>query len=167
MGSLGDTVSAADSTITPKSAGSRGMFDELDLGFVTELYKKVNPLIVNIIVNSIFVKYTSLSLRGKSYSCSQASRKKGSQFVALAEWVSALFGPPPTPVPEPTHPDSKFRPVKIHHYIRVSATADESVSHLLLAVVSWHLPHPNRDVIGKPAQVWNHSKFERGGIYTF
>lgn len=47
------------------------------------------------------------------------------------------------------------------------STTAEGVSHLLLAVVSWHLPHPNRDVIGKPAQIWNLSKFERGGISTF
>ena len=166
VGSLGDTVSSIDdSTITPTSAGCRSTFDEADLGFVTELYRKLNPLIA--VVNSVYVKYTSLFLRGKSYSCSKASRK-GTQFVALAEWDAALFGPPPTPVPEPTHPDSKFRPVKVHYYIRVSATAEfESVSHLLLAVVSWHLPHPNRDIIGKPAQVWNHSNFECGGIYTF
>lgn len=63
LGSLGDTVSSMDdSTITPKSAGRRGTFDELDLGLVTELYKKLNPLIA--IVNSVYVKYTSLLLRG-------------------------------------------------------------------------------------------------------
>ena len=143
-------------------------FDDSDLGFVSNsLYKKLNPLRIDFVVNSIFVKYISLSVRGKSYSCSQSGRR-ASQFVAMAEWDVTLYGPSPTEIPESAHPDSKFRPVKVHYYLKMSASVErESVSHQLLAVVSWHLPYPNKNAIGKPAQVWYNNRFECGGTCTF
>ena len=87
----------------------------------------------------------------------------------MAEWDSALFGPPPTPIPEPAHPDSKFRPVRIKHYIKASVVIGDSEpqDHLLLAVVSWYLPHTNKNVVGKPAQIWCYNKFESGGVHSF
>ena len=111
-------------------------------------------------VNLTFLKYTSISCRGKAYSCSQSDRK-GSQFVALAEWDLALFGPPSTPIPEPAHPDSRFRPVRIKHYIKVSVVVGDSEpqDHPSLVVVSWYLPHTNTNVVRKPAQIWC-QKFE-------
>ena len=56
---------------------------------MSDLYKKPNPLISDVNVNSIFVKYTTVSVRGKSYSCSKLSRSQ-SQFVAMAEWDLTL-----------------------------------------------------------------------------
>ena len=63
-------------------------------------------------VNSIFLRYTSILLRGRVYGCSQSSRK-GLHYVALAEWDEDIYGTPPTPLVDHTHPESKLRPVKI------------------------------------------------------
>ena len=39
--------------------------------------------------------------------------------------------------------------------------------YMLLAVVAWFLPHPSKNIIGKPAQVWCCNQFETGGISSF
>ena len=88
----------------------------------------------------------------------------------MAEWNLALFGAQPTPLPDPLHPDTKFRPVKIKHYIKVSFSHDQGqkeCDYLLLAVVAWFLPHPAKNVMGKPVQVWCCNQFEMGGVNSF
>ena len=39
--------------------------------------------------------------------------------------------------------------------------------HLLLAVVAWFLPHPLKNQIGRPAQIWQHNQFKCGGVVSF
>ena len=58
--------------------------------------------------------------------------------------------------------------MKIKHYIKVSfSQAQMGCDYLLLAVVIWFLPHPSKNVIGKPAQVWCYNQFETGGVISF
>ena len=80
VGSVAATLSNNDETsVTLTSACSRGIFDDLLLSLFRKLNQDESN---NVIFNSVFLKYTSLSLRGKSYSCSRSSRT-GSPYVAL------------------------------------------------------------------------------------
>lgn len=135
------------------------MLDAEDVHILSSIYRKLNTNIngstsdVDVTVNSAFLRYTSIVHRGKAYSSSRSSRT-GTQYVTFAQWDEHLLGQPPTPLPDATHPDSKFRPVKVRHYIRVSVLgSDNNVSYLSLAVVQWYKPHCNKDAIGKPAQI--------------
>ena len=102
--------------------------------------------------------------RGYRYSVSKGHH----QCVAMAEWDPDLYGAQPTPLPDPMHPDSKFRPVKIKHYIKVSFSQEQmGCECMLLAVVARFLPHPSKHIIGKPAQVWFSNRFETGGVSSF
>lgn len=88
--------------------------------------------------------------------------------VAMALWDD-VFGPPPTPLVDPGHPDSQLRLIKIQHFVRVSThdQAGSLVKHLDLAAVLWHKPHHQKNLIGKPVQVWCHNVFEDGGVHSF
>ena len=71
VGSVAATLSNNDETsVTFTSACSRGIFDDLLLSLFRKLNQDESN---NVIFNSVFLKYTSLSLRGKSYSCSRSS----------------------------------------------------------------------------------------------
>ena len=172
VGSLGATLSGdKDCADVVTSACRRYVFDTEDMSILLSLYRKLNPEIasgtdVTVTVNAVYAKYTSINLQGKPYSCSRSSRK-GSQYVAVAQWDETLFGPPPTPLPDATHPDSKYRPVKIRHYIRASVCRGGNTCQLLLAVVQWFKPHSNKNGIGKPAQIWCYNTFENGAMYCF
>ena len=170
VGSVRETLSIdvdCNTTVTFTSACARCVFDETDIYYVLALYKKLHNVVnCDVTINSIFLRYNSLLLRGRMYSCSRSSRT-GSQYIALAEWDEDLFGPSPTPVVDCTHPDSKYRPVKIRHYIKVSVSLGENTSHFLLAAVQWYKPHLNKNMIGKPAQIWCRSAFEVGALHSF
>ena len=157
VGSVGATLSCSeDSSIKLPSSCSRGTLDDEDIQFVLSLYRKLNPgSLSDVTINSVFViKYTSLSLNGKSYNCGRRSVGRRANNVALAEWNVAVFGDPPTPVTDALHPDTRFRAVQIHHFIKLSVAGQETFEPLLLAVVSWHLPHPDKCIIGKPSQIF-------------
>ena len=166
VGSVGTTLSGdeeSDKVFT--SASRRSVFDTEDIHILSSIYRKLNTRSdVDVTVNSAFLRYTSIVLRGKAYSCSRSSRT-GTQYVAFAQWDENLLGQPPTPLPDATHPDSKFRPVKVRHYIRVAVLGGDT--YLSLAVVQWYKPHCNKDAIGKPAQIWCHNTFEDGAMYSF
>lgn len=51
--------------------------------------------------------------------------------------------------------------------IKASVEVDESIKQFLLAAVSWFKPHPNKDQIGKPVEIWCHSEYEDGGVSSF
>ena len=134
VGSVGTTLSGDEEVFT--SASRRGVFDTEDIHILSSIYRKLNTNSdVDVTVNSAFLRHTSIVLRGKPYSCSRSSRT-GTQYVAFAQWDENLLGQPPTPLPDATHPDSKFRPVKVRHYIRVSVPGVDN--YLSLAVVQWY-----------------------------
>lgn len=170
VGSLADTLSEElEKDVKFTSAGKRDVFDDGHKKLVENLYQKLNPSDNNISVNSVFVKYRSAILKGKKYGCSHGRNP----CIAIALWDNDLFVPPPTRLPNPTHPDCKLRLVKVHNIIKASVKfnvqCDESksVSQFILAVVSWFKPHLNNELVGKPAQIWSHNDFENGGICSF
>ena len=67
------------------------------------------------------------------------------------------------------HPSSNIRPAKVHYFMKVSLTAasTSNVVYVNLAYVSWCFPHPNKNKIGKPAQIWCHNLFECNGVHSF
>ena len=83
-----------------------------------------------------------ISRNGKTIGYSSSRQKASSPCIAIAEWDSDFYGPPPTTLADPTHPASKFRPVKIHHFAKVSISVGEQVKYLVVAHVSWYYPHP-------------------------
>ena len=88
--------------------------------------------------------------------------------VALAYWDIAGFGPFPTPLYNTWECNSIFCPVKIHHFALISFSfEDEVVSHILIAVCSWYLPHSKVAKCGKPVQLWCAKKFEHPDCYCF
>ena len=49
----------------------------------------------------------------------------------------------------------------------MSVSLGENTSHFLLAAVQWYKPHLNKNMIGKPAQLWCRSAFEVGALHSF
>jgi len=43
----------------------------------------------------------------------------------------------------------------------------ETTTAMAFATVLWLLPHPHRYSIGKPAELWHNSLYERSGFYKF
>ena len=70
-------------------------------------------------------------------------------------------------VPDSTYPNSKFRPVKIHHYLKVSLCFEEKIENICLASVQWLKPHLDKNALGNPAQIWTNNNFEIGTKYAF
>ena len=145
---------------------SVGVLDEDDQLLLTSLYGKLHPDDCHFTVNSMYYKYSSITLDGKTFHCCQCNSKSKS-YVAMAEWDVALLGLPPTPVVDSEHPDSKYRPVTVRYFIKISVTTGEVVTHLTVAVVSWNKPHRKKNLIGKPTQVWSHNQFESFGVHSF
>ncbi len=85
----------------------------------------------------------------------------------MSEWDVDLYCPPPTTLADPTHPASNYRPVKIHHFAKVSLNVGEQVQYIVVAHVSWYYPHPNQHLLGKPAQVWCPNLFEHYGLHSY
>ena len=173
VGSLHDTAMPVEfpsiSVETP-SHSRRCILDHDDMACVLNIYEKlkhVRGTEQGVTVNAIHVRYTTITYQGFKYNSSK-SRQQSQQFIALAEWDPELFGPPPTPISDQLHPDAKFRPVRVKHYIKVYFNLGEKAhDYLLLAVVSWLLPHPLKNILGKPAEVWHHSQYESGGVSSF
>lgn len=130
------------------------------------IFHKLHPEVTaEITPNSVFTKYSAITLSGKTIGCSSSSKKTPS--IALSEWDSNLYGTPPSEVVEPAHPSSKFRPVKIHFFAKASFSVGEQVKYLVVAAVSWFRPHPSQHLLGKPAEVWCHENFERPGVHSY
>lgn len=164
VGSLSDTVSAnVDENVKFVSAGKRDVFGEEDRKLIETLYHKLDPENDNSTVSNLYYKFASVLIKGKRYGCSYGK----SSCVAMALWNDDVFGPPPTPVVNSGHPDSKLRPIKIQHFVKTSVQVGSSINELNLAVVLWHRPHYHRNLISKPVQVWCHNVFEDGGLYSF
>ena len=167
-GSLSDTLTDFN---LPYSLPSRSKYDTLDgedREHIKIIFEKLDPCSpFNCSINAVFRKYLSITRKGKTIGYSYSREISKTPSIAFAEWDSDLFGPPPTALPDPLHPSSKFRQVKIHFFARVSCNAGDEVKYLDVAHVSWYFPHPNQHKLGKPAEVWCPELFERYGIHSF
>lgn len=166
VGSVSETLNVSKFTLPSKS--TKGIFDSECLQFLNELYCKMHPTISNysVIINTIFKKFKSITLRGKAFSSS--GQRKNTPYIVMAEWKEILYGKQPTTFPNYNlETTSNVRPVDVHFYVEASVLVDGVLSVLLLAHVSWLFPHPDRYTIGKPAQLWCRRKFEQVGIHSF
>ena len=125
--------------------------------YIVTLYKKVYSTVSpDITINSVFLKYSSIILNGKSLGCPNGNQKIPS--MAQSEWVSSIFGTPPIEVSISSHPESNLRPVKIHYFAKVSFNVQAKTEFMVIAAVSWLCPHPHQHLLGKPAEVWCYNK---------
>ena len=170
VGSLADTIDLRECTeeffLPPKC--SRGVLEGHQVLVLQQLlFKMSGDERPSLEVNSTYLKYSSITIRGKAYN--SAFKITSKKFIAMTEWKSDIFGEPPTVGQELHYPRSHIRPVKIHHFMKVSFTADAggAVCTKLFAAVSWYLRHPARDIVHKPVEVWCNDLFEVGGLSSF
>ena len=118
-------------------------------------------------VNSIFLKYSSLSI-GEKYFRSSGDQSKVSA-VVLATWDEKLYGSPSTELPTLSllPPPSILRPVNIMYFMKVYFSIGATNSSIVLAHISWFSPHPDRHALGKPAELWCASLFESFGLKSY
>lgn len=167
VGSVLDTVSFNTEFRLP-TKGTRAVFDSVEMTYLKQLYMKFHPE-HDVEVNRIYIKYSSITLKGKTYSSSGKRTQK--PFIAQASWSEDLFGAPPTRLPDThdiTNVHANERPVNVHYYLRATFSGpNDKIDTLILASVSWYFPHPNQSVIGKPAQVWCKNMYESFGVHSF
>lgn len=122
--------------------------------------------IAEVTVCSVYHKYSAITLASCTYNSTGKNTAKPT--IAMAKWDHDVFGTPPTPLPDvATHPNSHVRPVNIHHFAKVTFVHGTTSSELVFANASWYSPHPNRRIIGKPAEVWCSKLCETFGIHSF
>jgi len=166
VGSVLDTVSSEDFVLPTKF--SRGVLTMGEIGFLEQLYSKVtNTPSSTCTVNSIFLKYSSLTINGKHFGSS--GKRSKVPVVVLASWDESLYGSTPTPLPSSSllPPTSILRPVNVHYFMKVSFSVCTSSSSFFVAHVSWFSPHPDRHALGKPVELWCPSLFESFGLQSF
>lgn len=117
--------------------------------------------------NEIYLKYSQIHFKRKTIGYPSLKQRAGKPYIVLAEWDKNLYGNPPTAIPDPDHPDSKIRPVKIEFFTKVPFTIKGCIDHLFIAVVSWYSPHSNHNIFGKPVKVWHSDQFEEQGVHTY
>ena len=135
VGSLLDSMLSdlipTDIVVPPVS--TRGVLNCDDAAYLKQLYQNLKPESGPTTINSIYVRYMSVTIRGRKFGSS-----KSNSFIAMAEWDDSVFGAQPTPPPDSLHPSARFRPVRITHYIRITFCVGENgQDHLLLVVVAW------------------------------
>lgn len=134
---------------------------------------KLYPATTGITVNSMFLKYSTVVLKGKAFGSLGKGTHKSKACVTLAMWDSNLYGCPPTPLPGGTAIiPSNYRPVRVERYVKAFFSATQtsmcsSPKELLLAQVSWFYPSPYRYDFGKPAELWCDNFFESFGTHSF
>jgi len=144
----------------------RATLDGRSKGNLKILFCKLHPGIREheVVVNTIIEKYSSVSLNGKTFS---TSSKSTAPYIASGIWNEALFGSPPTPLPDSYLPTANIRPVEVKYYLKVSFTIMATTTTIIFANVRWLLPHPHRYSIGKPAELWHNGLYEHNGSHTF
>lgn len=174
IGSVGETSMvtqvAADyyTSLTLPFKYTKDGFDLETVGLLKLLLGKVSLHHVvdnDINVNTIFLKYSSITISGKEYSSSIKQRKGPCIMQAL--WKEELYGTMPTVLPESYLPGSNIRPVKVHYYAKVFYSVGPSKSSSLFAFVSWLLPHSHRYYLGKPAELWCSGQYEIPDFCSF
>ena len=116
----------------------------------------------------IYQKYFTLLLNEKVFNCTSRKNANIADLYVIAEWDSSLYGNFITQFEDSDHPNNRFRPAKIHYFIRENINSENNESiDCTFAYVSWCLPHESKNVIGKPVEIWHHNLFEHAGIHSF
>ena len=163
IGSFGETIMTYDDITLPNRYARYG-FDSETKTVVQALIQKINQTSVTdeINVNSVFLQYSSLTIKGKTFSSSGKT-----SVIAQAEWKEEYYGARPTPLGS-SEPRCRLlrRPVKIRSFMKVSHSINSVASTIILAHVSWMKPHQQRHCIGKPAEL-RREQFEAFGIHSY
>ena len=166
-GSVAETLEGLrdTSTYTLPSRSKYSTLDVQDIQYLHSLLTKLRPSsATNMSVpNAMFLKYTYVTRNGQTIGYLSSE----SPCIAMAEWDVHLYGTPPSSLNDPGTSSKFFRPVRIKHFAKVSVTVEDRVEQFVLARVEWYQPHPCRNKLGKPAQVWCHDLFEHEGLYSF
>ena len=157
VGSISETIDAPSCKLGLKY--TRAVLSPDEISNLGILFTKLSssPASSVIEVNAIFMKFSSVVVKGKTFS---SSGKKTTPVVAMALWDERIYGKQPTPLPDPYEQHSNICPVNVHYYAKVTYTVDDVISYDILAFVSWFFPHPQRYALGKPMELWCRSIFE-------
>jgi len=167
VGSVFDTLTLQEFKLPTKY--SQGVFGAEEVQVVSQLYSQLYPEASNITVNSVFIKYTKVVLKGRTFGSCGKGTHKSKACVCMALWDPSLYGPPPTSLPTASGMvNSNHRPVKVHHFLKATFfDTGACPNQLLLAQVSWFFPFPDRFAVGKPAELWCTNMFESFGKHSF
>ena len=104
-------LESEDIKLPPKC--KRGVFrghevEQLQV-ILSKLYDSTDVSAID--VNSMHLSYEYIELRDRRFSSCLTNDYH--HCVALVEWKVHLFGTPPTPLPEPYHPNKHFHPARI------------------------------------------------------
>lgn len=171
MSSLFDHLQLPDSAPNPQlqlpPKCTTGVFSQLEIKFVQKVLSKINSVsdYSTVDVNSCFRKYSSASILGVNYV--STSKKSSHKNIAIAEWKSSVFGPPCSTLPGPYSPNEHKRPIKILYFAEVAYNINNTPAKQVFAVSSWFAPHPERYLLGRPAQIWCKGLFEVDGTHSF
>ena len=125
----------------------------------------------SISINSCFKQYSSIQISGKMFN--SCMKKSSHNFISLALWDVDIFGRPRSQLPRPDIQDANehIRPIEISYFATISYIYNidgvEKDGSETFAIASWFLPHPNRYILGKPADIWCKSVFEISGPHSF
>jgi hypothetical protein len=157
VGSLSETISKRSFKLASKY--TRAVLSPEQISGLKCLLSKSNSLYesATIDVNSIFMKYSTITLEGKIFS---SAGKKKQPVVAMALWDVEIYGLPPTSLPNPEERNANIRPVNVHYYAKVVYSVNGNTMDDIFALVSWFFPHPSRYSMGKPSELWCRSIFE-------
>ena len=152
-------------SFTLPSKYTRKALNSQSIDTLKQLYCKIKGTEANdVIPNSIIIKYSSVTLKGKVFS---TSKKVNHLYMVNAQWSETLFGPPPTELQYSYLPSTNIRPVNVKYYFKASFIVNQTVSSLIFAHVSWFLPHQQRYALGKPVELWHDQMYECRGVHTF
>ena len=161
VGSLSETMSLKSFELPPKY--TRAVLSSDEISGLNILLSKLTtipgPAVINI--NSIYTKFSTVTLKGKVFS---SAGKKSKPVIAMALWEEEVHGKQPTPLPDPHERNANIHPVNVHYYAEILYSVDGATTQTsVLAFVSWFLPHPQRHTMGAPTELWCQSIFEPVG----
>lgn len=125
------------------------------IGILLSKINGINSALIK--VNSIFMKYFTLTMKGKTFF---STGKRTKPVIAMGLWDEGMYGKPPTTLPGPHDLNDNIRPINVHYYAKVLYSIADSPRDIILAFVSWFFPHPHRYSMGKPTELWCNSMFE-------
>lgn len=166
IGSVRETLmpNNVDKVLLP-SKYNRKVLDRTSQETLRMLYCKIYPNArIEVMVNSIILKYESVCFKGKTFSI---SRKNNVPYVVQAKWNNNLFGTSPTSLPEYDIPTANIRPIDVKYYFNATFTNKDTSCTITFADALWLLPHLQRYSIGKPAELWHNGLYECSGLHSY
>ena len=155
------TIDVIEKTISLPKYYTRGIFDTVELKFLTELYSRLYSVpSSDISMNSTFRKYGSVHICGKILG-GYTTRSHTSSIVMIS-WDAKYFGTSPG-LPNSASED---RPARINYFAKHSVTVQSNLKTHLLVSASWFAHHPRKGACAKPITVWEPDVFVPSGVHS-